>query len=95
MRAEYADAPGWVGALGWMGIACLVNARRCKRTHCYYTGPFFLAMVVPVALHGSEIFWLGPEGWQWLGLATVIGAAGLWCLTEKVFGRYSQGRLQA
>lgn len=34
-------------ALGWMGAACMLNARRCNRTHCRYTGPYFVAMIVP------------------------------------------------
>lgn len=79
----------WVLALLWMGVACLVNARRCRRTHCFYTGPFFLVMAVPVALHGFEILWLGPDGWTWLGLIIGLGGGGLWCLTEKLRGRYS------
>jgi hypothetical protein len=29
----------WIIALIWMGTACLLNARRCNRTHCRYTGP--------------------------------------------------------
>jgi hypothetical protein len=24
---------GWVIALSWMGTPCMLNARRCKRTH--------------------------------------------------------------
>jgi hypothetical protein len=28
----------WSIALVWMGVACMVNARRCSRTHCRYTG---------------------------------------------------------
>lgn len=78
----------WIAALAWMGVACLLNARRCGRTHCYYTGPFFLVMTVPVALHGFAILPFGPEGWRWLGLAIGIGGGGLWCLTETVLGRY-------
>lgn len=78
----------WIAALAWMGVACLLNARRCGRTHCYYTGPFFLVMTVPVALHGFAILPFGPEGWRWLGLAIGIGGGGLWCLTEAVLGRY-------
>jgi hypothetical protein len=38
----------WIIALIWMGTACIVNARRCNRTHCRYTGPYYLAMIVPV-----------------------------------------------
>ncbi|MFP6706225.1 MAG: hypothetical protein VCE75_09380 [Alphaproteobacteria bacterium] len=30
----------WIMALTWMGGACLLNACRCGRTHCFYTGPF-------------------------------------------------------
>jgi hypothetical protein len=40
----------WIAMLLWMGAACLVNARRCDRTHCRYTGPFFLAMAGLVVL---------------------------------------------
>jgi hypothetical protein len=29
-----------------MGVACIVNALRCGRVHCYLTGPFFLLMAV-------------------------------------------------
>jgi hypothetical protein len=45
----------WVAALAWMGIACLLNARQCGRTHCRYTGPYYLAMVVPVLIVGAGI----------------------------------------
>jgi len=26
----------WLIALAWMGAACILNARRCNRTHCRY-----------------------------------------------------------
>ena len=78
----------WVAALTWMGAACLMNARRCGRTHCYYTGPFFLLMTIPVALHGFAIVPFGPDGWRWLGIAIAVGAGGIWVLTEKAWGRY-------
>ncbi|WP_217808100.1 hypothetical protein [Oceanibacterium hippocampi] len=78
----------WATALVWMGAACLVNARRCGRTHCYFTGPFFLLMTIPVLLHGYHVFWLGTDGWKWLGIAVGVGGGGLWCLTEKLWGRF-------
>jgi hypothetical protein len=31
----------WVISLGWMGTACLLNARRCGRTHCRFMGPYY------------------------------------------------------
>src|SRR6267154_4409689 len=38
----------WIIALSWMGTACILNARRCGRRHCRYTGPYYLAMIAPV-----------------------------------------------
>lgn len=78
----------WIVALIWMGAACVLNARRCSRTHCYFTAPFFLVMTVPVALHGFDILSFGPGGWNWLGNAIGIGAALLWCLPEHFLGTY-------
>ncbi|MEQ9642771.1 MAG: hypothetical protein RIM84_22295 [Alphaproteobacteria bacterium] len=86
--APLAKTVTWIAALAWMGVACLLNARRCGRTHCYYTGPFFLLMTIPVALHGFGIVPFGPEGWRWLGITVGVGGGGLWCLTEKLAGRY-------
>ncbi len=82
----------WPVALLWMGGACLANARRCGRMHCYFTGPFFLLMTVPVALHGFGAVPLGPDGWRWLGLTVVLGTAGLWYLPERLWGRYVRQR---
>lgn len=73
----------WVTALSWMGIACLVNARHCGRIHCFYTGPFFLFMTMPVFLHGYQMLWLGPEDWNWLGVTVGVGGGSLWYLTEN------------
>ena len=36
----------WTVALGTMGAACIANALRCRRVHCYITGPFFLVMAL-------------------------------------------------
>ena len=32
----------WTVALATMGMACIVNALRCGRVHCYLTGPVAL-----------------------------------------------------
>ncbi|MCE2509714.1 MAG: hypothetical protein J4G10_01855 [Alphaproteobacteria bacterium] len=77
-------------ALLWMGMACLANAARCGRTHCYFTGPFFLVLAAAVALHGFGILWLGPNGWIWLGTAIVVGSVILWWLPERVFGKFAR-----
>ena len=80
----------WSTALIWMGAACIVNALRCGRIHCYLTGPFFLLMAIVVLLHGFEILWLGPNGWLWLGLTLVVVGWGLLVyLPERLLGKYS------
>ncbi len=42
----------WTAALAILGIACIANALRCGRIHCYLTGPFFLAIGVLTFLYG-------------------------------------------
>lgn len=78
----------WAAVLTWMGVACLVNARRCRRTHCLFTRPFFLLGAVLSTLHGFEVLSLGAQGWRWLELTIALGAAALWIGSESVFGRY-------
>jgi len=86
----------WAVSLLWMGVACVLNARRCGRRHCYLTGPFFMLMGTAVALHGTGILSLGPQGWWWLGSVIVVGGYGvLWFLPERIWGDYvgrSSGR---
>lgn len=52
----------WIIALFWMGTACILNARRCNRTHCRYTGPYYLAMIVPVVVLSIGIVSVGIYG---------------------------------
>ena len=76
----------WSVALIWMGTACLLNAKQCGRTHCRYTGPYYLAMVVPTLALG---FGLVPADiYGWLGLAGVIllGSKLIWWSTERAWG---------
>jgi hypothetical protein len=78
----------WTVALGTMGVACIVNALRCGRVHCYLTGPFFLLMAVIALSYGLGMPHLGRNGWNLLGLMTLIGAIALWCLPEMLLGKY-------
>jgi len=79
----------WIFSLVWMGVACLLNARRCGRTHCRYTGPFYLAMIVPTLLmafgyNSSEfLFWLS------LGVLILGGDKIIWWITERAWGKFS------
>lgn len=70
-----------------MGTACVLNARQCGRTHGRYTGPFYLAMIVPVIVLGS-----GPGGiyaWLILGGVILLGSKLLWWATERAWGKFS------
>jgi hypothetical protein len=78
----------WPPLLVFMGGACLLNARRCGRLHCYITGPFFLLLAVLSLLYGLGLLPLGPRGWPWLVNALLIGSLVLCCVPEWLFGRY-------
>jgi hypothetical protein len=73
-----------------MGAACLANARRCSRTHCKFTGSFYLLMALLVVMLALGALPLGEYGWQILGGVTVLGTALLWWGTERVWGMFSR-----
>jgi hypothetical protein len=79
----------WSAALAWMGAACLLNARQCGRTHCRYTGPYYLAMVVPVLVLGAAGIGLSPYGWAAFGALILGGGYAIWWVTERAWGRFS------
>lgn len=79
----------WIAMLVWMGLACLANARRCGRTHCRYTGPFFLGTAGLVAAYVIGLLPLGGQPWLLLGSLVVVGNALIWWGTERLFGTYS------
>jgi hypothetical protein len=81
----------WAVALATMGMACIVNALRCGRVHCYLTGPFFVLMVLAALSYGFGILHLGGNGWNRLGVIAlrryrpVVSA-------QMFLGRYRKGR---
>ena len=79
----------WIAALIWMGSACILNARRCGRTHCRYTGPYYLAMVVPVLLLISGIVSADLYGWFALAVLILAGSKMIWWATERAWGTFS------
>src|SRR5437868_703620 len=85
---ETARAGIWIIALIWMGTACILNARRCNRTHCYYTGPYYLAMIVPVLVLASDV--VSVDFYAWLSLAVLIlgGSMIIWWATERAWGKF-------
>lgn len=67
-----------------MGVACLRNAARCGRLHCYVTGPLFLLAAVHVALSAFHVVPMQAGTF----LNVILGVAILACLAEIAFGKY-------
>ena len=79
----------WIVALAWMGVACLLNARRCGRTHCRFTGPYYLVMIVPVLALGLGVVSVSLFGWLVLGAFIILGSKTIWWATERTLGKFS------
>lgn len=77
----------WIIALIWMGTACILNARRCNRTHCRYTGPYYLVMILPVL--ALAVIPSGIYAWIALGFVIVGGSKLIWLATERAWGKFS------
>jgi len=84
------SSPVWTIALVWMGMACMLNARRCGRTHCRYTGPYYLAMIAPVVVLGSGFVSVGIYAWLLLACVILLGSLLLWWATERAWGEFSR-----
>jgi hypothetical protein len=84
-----ARAATWIIALLWMGTACILNSRWCGRTHCRYTGPYYLAMIAPVLVLASGL--ISGDFYAWLSLAVLIlgGSTIIWWATERAWGKFS------
>ena len=79
----------WIVALIWMGTACILNARRCSRTHCRLTGPYYLVMTAPVLALGLRIIPAGIYSWVALGIVIVGGSKLIWLASERAWGKFS------
>jgi hypothetical protein len=84
-----ARAAVWVVALGWMGSACILNARRCGRVHCRYTGPWYLVMIVPVLALAFGFVDVGISAWIALCVVMLGGSKVIWWATERAWGRFA------
>jgi hypothetical protein len=79
----------WIIALIWMGTACILNSKRYGRTHCRYTGPYYLAMIAPTFGLGFGFPSVGLLGWLLLALLILLGSKVLWWGTERAWGKFS------
>ncbi len=74
----------WTPALLVAGTACLMNAARCGRLHCYFTGPLYLLAALATVLSGLRIV---PLHWGWILAAVASGTALAYGL-EVPLGKY-------
>lgn len=91
----FAVGVAWDGARAWLwvpsfvvaGAACLANASRCGRLHCFVTGPLFLVAAIATLLDAAGIV---AVDWRWV-LVTVIGGTALGYGIEWLRGKYVGG----
>jgi hypothetical protein len=78
----------WTGCCLEMAAACFLNAMRCGRLQCYYTGPFLLVGGLASLLYGVGLLPLGEYGWGIIGYTLLAGVVLLTWLPEYFLGRY-------
>jgi len=61
----------WSIAFLWIGGACLANALRCRRAHCYFMGPLFMILGLLSILNATGI---ASIPWKFVGWAAGLGA---------------------
>ena len=80
----------WTAAFTVMGFGCVLNAARCGRRHCYFTGPVFLLGAVASLTYGVGVLPLGARGWTWISCFVLLGYLVLRWLPERLFGTYTR-----
>jgi hypothetical protein len=80
----------WVVALSWMGIGCLLNARRCHRLHCFISGPILLLGAVAAGLLAAGAINLGPHALNNTISITLVLALFSF-VPEMIWGKYGRG----
>ncbi len=67
------QAVAWPLSFALMGGACLVNARKCGRTHCHVTAPLYL--IAALLSVGAGLEWEFVS-YRTIAVAAAIGTAG-------------------
>lgn len=78
----------WIASLGVAGALCVVNAVRCRRLHCYITGPVNLLGALLTALRAANLIRIP---WMTLGWAVVAGIV-IGMIIEGLAGKYLAAR---
>jgi hypothetical protein len=82
----------WASSFTVGGAACIVNARRCGRVHCFYTGPLYLLAALASLLYGLHVLPLGQHGWDWIIDTTAALSLLACCGLERLLGKYTETR---
>jgi hypothetical protein len=77
----------WAGAFAWMGTGCALNALRCGRRHCFFSGPVLWLGAVAAVLAGFGVI-SGPHMLNDVINATVVLVI-LSYVPEWIRGRYT------
>ena len=89
LRLSFRAVAGvWAAAFVWMAGGCLLNAWRCRRVHCYISGPVLLLGAIFQGLVASGVTNVGPRLAGNAVNATLILAL-LSFVPEMVWKRYA------
>ena len=75
------------GLFLWMATGCLLNARRCRRLHCYISGPVLLLGAIFSGLVALGVVAVSPQAFGNVVSATLILAL-LSFVPEMFWKRY-------
>ncbi len=75
----------WSVSFAFMGLACVANAFRSGRVHCWFVGPWFLlaAAITILRFTGAATI-----PWPTIVNAGLLGALLLFFVSENLWGRY-------
>ena len=84
-NSALAVAGTWAAGFAVMGTACVVNALRCGRVHCWFTGPWFLLAAAVTVLRYMGVVEIA---WSTIINAGPAGALLLFFVPEYIWGKY-------
>ncbi len=80
----------WASCLFIMGVGCVINAYRCGRLHCFFTGPFFILGASWSIAHEIGLITMDDNGWLIIGITMLIGGCSGTYIPEWIWGQYQK-----
>lgn len=77
----------WAVALAWMGTGCALNALRCRRRHCFISGPVLLLGAIAAGLVALGVLSSGNALGEAVNGTLVVAALSF--LSECLWGLYA------